>query len=1303
MVKFINLLVSVILFGSGVWANENLSTDMDSLLKKTNEATSHLSVWGSQAPKIYALRGRHPKNEPIPSWENPDAGVDKKFSKSAVNYELSPEEKAYHEEIVNLDLSKEFFEAYLKRLKEVFPERRYTRTEVRQLAPLILKSLEFIEAKATSRYAAEIETIFSFIGMVNSEAVTWDWPFAQDNRVPKNLAKNLESTVKVVSSRHVPLKSIDELSFLNGQGLVGFQEELEKRIVGQPQVIQELLAERERQILFRKETPFVLGLMGLSSTGRKTAAKSFVNAIYKNDLAHEDHMKVINEIMSTQELWEVFGSATGHVGSDQISPVIKWLVQHSGGRYQIASKGQTRRGRLGRDAAANQGAEYIIENKAWFKGEVLSGYSAPEDAVLFLNGFHKWAKSAKDGFYNSLTTGWFPIKSPNGGLDRIHVPVNIFISTDDGMDLIVSRDINGVRSGPPLKIGEMISNWDEVHSDETLLKQSLMQGNDSGGSSLMAKGTSEDFAVNAFSSLVLMKPLTEDALKAIIKKQLNDFSAKLNQSRDFFAELEIQWDPGVIDFIQEYRYEAEENARPIVRKINNLIEKPFFYGIRKGLIPVREYKKGESLTFKFVANADKTTSLSLTFAPNGKEVILPIEYTEVDRLKEPLAEDRIKELLTLSERLQKHVFGATAILEKVAKSILLNEEERSHKDAKSRAQIFMALGPSSTGKTETAKAIAREYLHNEDSLLVINFNQVKSPLDMENLFFGRKDPGSNKVSKSLFMKHLDRTRGKAVVVLDEFSNAPTELTMQLYDLFRESSVDIFADGKKRQMKDVIFFITGNAGEEWYSGVPGNIPVEQQMKAFEEIYMQAMRDLDLQRRTLRQRFTEALVARVPERNIFFYPHLSLSNIRQLANHSFTKLLKRLEPRSDGWGWYVKMRNMKDYEALLKFIEEEEFTLRRQGASVVDFIDQELALKIKSLLLGNLVPKGSSVALRVDDSYLEKKSVGDFKQVKFTLEVEQSADPSFVGRSLDFSFNIKNRVKEKFKSDNQIISIGYHESGHAVVNKLLFWDYFDITEVSIRPGVAPMGDEWILYEGVQKTDQINSFPYSREAFLRTLAGLLAGTVAQEIITKGKVEDAGKSNDIQRATSLARSAILQAGLGKKWGDRAIPFGVKEEDYLSSLSNEDKKLLKEEEESLINEARNMARQLLVDNFDTLSELAVRLVEKGVIVGPELTEFFEGRKYQIALNHIDDNDESRIVVDFHQKKGVLEEVLDRIIEPQFYDFVPLPKRVARSEELLLDEREVARAKVELSKEAVSKPIDLTPNKCARAIYKLPN
>ncbi|MDA8272498.1 MAG: ATP-dependent zinc metalloprotease FtsH [Deltaproteobacteria bacterium] len=183
--------------------------------------------------------------------------------------------------------------------------------------------------------------------------------------------------------------------------------------------------------------------------------------------------------------------------------------------------------------------------------------------------------------------------------------------------------------------------------------------------------------------------------------------------------------------------------------------------------------------------------------------------------------------------------------------------------------------------------------------------------------------------------------------------------------------------------------------------------------------------------------------------------------------------------------------------------------------------------------------------------------------------------------------------------------YHEAGHTLVAKML-------------PGSDPIHKVTIIPRGMAMglTQQLpidEKHNYDREYLLNEVAILLGGRTAEEIIFNQMTT--GASNDIERATDIARKMICEWGMSEKLGP--ITFGKKEEqiflgrefaqhkDYSESTAIS----IDEEVMDIIYKNHEKAREILTQNIDILNDLAGKLIEKESLNGKEIDEIITTHK----------------------------------------------------------------------------------------------
>jgi cell division protease FtsH len=177
------------------------------------------------------------------------------------------------------------------------------------------------------------------------------------------------------------------------------------------------------------------------------------------------------------------------------------------------------------------------------------------------------------------------------------------------------------------------------------------------------------------------------------------------------------------------------------------------------------------------------------------------------------------------------------------------------------------------------------------------------------------------------------------------------------------------------------------------------------------------------------------------------------------------------------------------------------------------------------------------------------------------------------------------------------IAYHEAGHALVMHSL-------------PNCDPVHKVTIVLRGMALGYTMN-LPtedrtlYQRSKFEDDLAGLLAGRVAEDLVF-GDVTT-GASNDLDRATSIARDMVMRYGMSERLGP--VQFGEREEMVFlgreigehKNYSEDVAQAIDEEVRGIILSAYERGRQVLADNVEKLHAVAARLIEVETI---DRTEF---------------------------------------------------------------------------------------------------
>ena len=194
------------------------------------------------------------------------------------------------------------------------------------------------------------------------------------------------------------------------------------------------------------------------------------------------------------------------------------------------------------------------------------------------------------------------------------------------------------------------------------------------------------------------------------------------------------------------------------------------------------------------------------------------------------------------------------------------------------------------------------------------------------------------------------------------------------------------------------------------------------------------------------------------------------------------------------------------------------------------------------------------------------------------------------------------KNKVRSDHEKKLVAYHEAGHAVVSRFLPTQD-PVHEISIVP--RGMAGGYTMYRPTED----KSF-MSKTAMEEQIVSLLGGRVAESLILNDI--STGASNDIERATQIARSMVTVYGMSERLGtimfggDHGEVFLGRDLAQTKNYSEETASIIDEEVKVIIDKAYNSARQILSANIDKLHIVAGILLEKEKIDGEEFDRVFD-------------------------------------------------------------------------------------------------
>jgi cell division protease FtsH len=196
-----------------------------------------------------------------------------------------------------------------------------------------------------------------------------------------------------------------------------------------------------------------------------------------------------------------------------------------------------------------------------------------------------------------------------------------------------------------------------------------------------------------------------------------------------------------------------------------------------------------------------------------------------------------------------------------------------------------------------------------------------------------------------------------------------------------------------------------------------------------------------------------------------------------------------------------------------------------------------------------------------------------------------------------------------SEKEKRNTAYHEAGHAIVGRMVP-DHDPVYKVTIIPRGRALGVTMFLPEE-------DRYSFSRQTITSQICSLFGGRIAEELILGPEYVTTGASNDIERATHLARNMVTKWGLSEKLGpiqyddDAGEPFlGMSAAGGRPKpFSDDTARAIDEEVRIVIEECYQAAKKILQDNEDKLHKMADALIEYETITAEQIDDIMAGAK----------------------------------------------------------------------------------------------
>lgn len=199
------------------------------------------------------------------------------------------------------------------------------------------------------------------------------------------------------------------------------------------------------------------------------------------------------------------------------------------------------------------------------------------------------------------------------------------------------------------------------------------------------------------------------------------------------------------------------------------------------------------------------------------------------------------------------------------------------------------------------------------------------------------------------------------------------------------------------------------------------------------------------------------------------------------------------------------------------------------------------------------------------------------------------------------------KSMVMSEDEKRNTAYHEAGHAIVGRLVP-EHDPVYKVSIIPRGRALGVTMFLPE-------VDRYSWSKRGIESKICSMFGGRIAEELTLGFDGVTTGASNDIQRATEMARNMVTKWGLSEKMGplmyeeDEGEVFLGRSVTQRKNVSAQTAMDIDNEIRAIIDKCYDRAKEILVSNRDKLELMADALMQYETIDAEQIDAIMEGRK----------------------------------------------------------------------------------------------